>query len=299
MPVIEAHELTKRFGDILAVDRLSFELDKGNVTGFLGPNGAGKTTTLRMLLGLMTPTAGRATIMGAPYGNLTDPAHQVGAVLEASGFHPGRRAADHLRVVATAAGVPGRRVAEVLDFVGLPRDGKRRVKGFSLGMRQRLALAAALLGNPHVLILDEPANGLDPEGIQWLRHLLRQRADEGCAVLVSSHVLAEVAQTVDDVLIIARGRLLTHASLDVLTARASRMVRVRTPQAAALRDVLVSGGRTAELREPDVVVAFETTTEEVGLAAAGQRIVLYEITAEQASLEDTFFELTSATKGDP
>jgi ABC-2 type transport system ATP-binding protein len=200
--------------------------------------------------------------------------------------------------VAAAAGVHDRRVAEVLDFVGLARDGKRRVKVFSLGMRQRLALATALLGDPQVLILDEPANGLDPEGIQWLRHLLRQRADEGCTVVVSSHVLAEVAQTVDDILIIARGRLLTHAPLSVLTTRATRMVRVRTPQAEALRDVLASSGLTAELREPDVVMAFETTSEEVGLAAASHRIVLYEISTEQASLEDAFFELTSATKGD-
>ncbi len=299
MAVIEVHDLTKRFGDVLAVDGLSFELQEGTVTGFLGPNGAGKTTTLRMVLGLVTPTAGRATIFGKPYAELAEPSRQVGAVLEASGFHPGRRAADHLGVVATAAGLAPRRVEEVLELVGLSGAGRRRVKGFSLGMRQRLALATALLGDPRVLILDEPANGLDPEGILWLRHFLRERADEGCTVVVSSHVLAEVAQTVDDVLIIARGRRVTHAPLGDLTNRTTRMVRVRTPRAEALRDVLVASGRTAELRDADVVVALGTTTEEVGLAAAGHGIVIYEMAAEHASLEDTFFQLTASGKGDP
>ncbi|MEO7837654.1 MAG: ATP-binding cassette domain-containing protein [Acidimicrobiales bacterium] len=299
MAVIEAHELTKRFGEVLAVDGLSFELEAGTVTGFLGPNGAGKTTTLRMLLGLVSPTGGRSAILGRPYGELVDPALLVGAALEASGFHPGRRAADHLRVVAVATGAPNGRVAEVLDCVGLTEAGNRRVKGFSLGMRQRLALAAALLGTPQVLILDEPANGLDPEGIQWLRRLLRQRADEGCTVVVSSHVLAEVAQTVDDVLIIARGRLVTHAPLQALTERATQIIRVRTPQAEALRDALASRGRTAELRGEDLVVVLKATTKEVGLTAAGHGIVIYEMTTEHASLEDTFFALTSATNGDP
>ncbi len=298
MAVIEAENLTKRFGDVLAVDGLSFALKEGAVTGFLGPNGAGKTTTLRMLLGLVTPTSGRATIRGKPYAELSRPVREVGAVLEASGFHAGRRAVDHLRVVAAAAGLPPGRAREVLELVGLAEVADRRVKGFSLGMRQRLALAVALLGDPHVLILDEPANGLDPEGIQWLRRFLRERADEGCTVVISSHVLAEVAQTVDDVLIIARGRLVTHAPLSGLTGRATRVVRVRTPQAEALRDVLVSGGHTAERHGPDVVVAFETTTEAVGLAAAGRGIVIYEMTAEHASLEDTFFQLTSSTQGD-
>ena len=296
MAVIEAENLTKRFGDVLAVDGLSFELQEGSVTGFLGPNGAGKTTTLRMLLGLVKPTSGRATIQGRPYAELSPAVREVGAVLDASGFHPGRRAVDHLRVVATAAGLPPGRAREVLELVGLTDAADRRAKGFSLGMRQRLALAVALLGDPRVLILDEPANGLDPEGILWLRRFLRSRADEGCTVVISSHVLAEVAQTVDDVLIIARGRLVTHAPLSVLTARTTRMVRVRTPQAEALRDVLTYGGHTAELHGPDMVVAFETTTEAVGLAAAGRGIVIYEMTAEHASLEDTFFQLTSSTR---
>ena len=296
MAVIEAENLTKRFGDVLAVDDLSFALEEGTVTGFLGPNGAGKTTTLRMLLGLVKPTSGQVTIQGKSYAELSRPLREVGAVLEASGFHPGRRAVDHLRVVATAAGLSPGRAREALELVGLADAADRRVKGFSLGMRQRLALAVALLGDPRVLILDEPANGLDPEGIQWLRRFLRERADEGCTVVISSHVLAEVAQTVDDVLIIARGRPVTHAPLSRLTGRATRMVRVRTPQAEALRDVLASGGQTAELHGPDVLVAFETTTEAVGLAAAGRGIVIYEMTAEHASLEDTFFQLTSGTE---
>lgn len=297
MAVIEAHDLTKRFGDVVAVDALSFELEEGTVTGFLGPNGAGKTTTLRMLLGLVTPTSGRATIMGRPYVGLTDPIGQVGAVLEVSGFHPGRKAVNHLRITAVAAGFPPERVHEVLELVGLGEHGHRRVKGFSLGMRQRLALAGALLGNPGVLILDEPANGLDPEGIQWLRHLVRSRAEEGCTVVVSSHVLAEVAQTVDDVLIVASGRLVAHAPVRSLVSQATQVVRVRTPQPDDLREVLAARGRTAELSEPDIVVAVDVTTEEVGLAAAGRGIVIYEMTAERASLEDTFFQLTSGMKG--
>lgn len=298
MAVIEAHGLTKRFGEILAVDGLSFELEEGTVTGFLGPNGAGKTTTLRMLLGLVKPTSGWATIQGKPYVELSHPVRSVGAVLEASGFHGGRRAVDHLRVVAAAAGLHRRRAEEVLELVDLVEHADRRVNGFSLGMRQRLALAAALLGDPRVLILDEPANGLDPEGIQWLRRFLRERAAEGCTVVISSHVLAEVAQTVDDVLIITRGRLVRHAPLSALTARATSMVRVRTPQAEALRDVLASGGHTAELHGPDLVVVLDTTTEAVGLAAAGRGIVIYEMTAAHASLEDAFFQLTSAIEGE-
>ncbi|HEY4726480.1 MAG TPA: ATP-binding cassette domain-containing protein, partial [Actinomycetota bacterium] len=207
MAAITIQGLTKRFGPVTAVDDLSFEVDQGTVVGFLGPNGAGKTTTLRTLLGLVTPTTGTARIDGRPYRELTDPIRHVGAVLEASSFHPGRSARNHLRVVATAAGLPLDRADAVLEQVGLTGAARRRVGGFSLGMRQRLGLATALLGDPQVLILDEPANGLDPEGVHWLRGLLRQLADQGRTVLVSSHVLAEVAQTVDQVVIIARGRL--------------------------------------------------------------------------------------------
>ena len=240
MAVITIQGLTKRFGDVLAVDDLSFEVDQGTVVGFLGPNGAGKTTTLRMLLGLVTPTAGTARIDGKPYRALADPVRHVGAVLEASSFHPGRSARNHLRVVATAAGLPLARADQVLAQVGLAEAARRRVGGFSLGMRQRLGLATALLGDPQVLILDEPANGLDPEGVHWLRGLLRQLADQGRTVLVSSHVLAEVAQTVDQVVIIAAGRLVTQSTLAALTARTEQLVRVRTPQAETLRSLLAA-----------------------------------------------------------
>jgi ABC-2 type transport system ATP-binding protein len=213
MAVIEVRDLTKRYGGVLAVDRLGFTLAEGAVTGFLGPNGAGKSTTLRMLLGLTPPTAGTATIGGVPYRELRDPVRTVGALLEATGFHPGRSGRDHLRVLATAAGLPPARVDEMLDLVDLTGASRRRAGGYSLGMRQRLGLAAALLGDPEVLILDEPANGLDPEGVHWLRGLLRRLAAQGRTVLVSSHQLAEVAQTVDDVVIIARGRLVTQTTV--------------------------------------------------------------------------------------
>jgi ABC-2 type transport system ATP-binding protein len=294
MAAIEIQGLSKRFGDVVAVDDLSFVAREGAVTGFLGPNGAGKTTTLRMLLGLATPTAGSATIGGQPYGQLADPFRHVGAVLESTGFHPGRRARDHLRVLATAAGLPLARVQEVLDQVGLAEAGDRRVKSFSLGMRQRLGLASALLGEPEVLILDEPANGLDPEGVHWLRRFLRGFADQGGTVLVSSHLLAEVAQTVDEVVIITRGRLVSQASLADLTHRSQAGVRVRTPQPEALRGALAAEGIAAELVTADALVAFQTTTEAVGLAAAGANVAIYEMTAQGFDLEELFLELTNS-----
>jgi ABC-2 type transport system ATP-binding protein len=213
MDAITVQRLTKRFGDVVAVDDLSFGIREGTVAGFLGPNGAGKTTTLRALLGLITPSAGVALINGKPYRELTEPLREVGAVLESSSFHPGRTARDHLKGLAMVAGLDPARVGDVLEEVGLAGAAERRVGGFSLGMRQRLGLAAALLGDPQVLILDEPANGLDPEGIAWLRSFVRRFADSGRTVLISSHVLAEVAQTVDDVVIIHRGRLVTHQPL--------------------------------------------------------------------------------------
>jgi ABC-2 type transport system ATP-binding protein len=293
MAAITIQGLTKRFGPVVAVDDLSFEVDQGTVVGFLGPNGAGKTTTLRTLLGLVTPTAGRARIDGRPYRELTDPVHHVGAVQEASSFHPGRRAHHHLRVIATAAGLPLARADEVLAQVGLAEAARRRVGGFSLGMRQRLGLATALLGDPQVLILDEPANGLDPEGVHWLRGLLRQLADQGRTVLVSSHVLAEVAQTVDQVVIIAGGRLVTQSTLAALTARTDQLVRVRTPQAAALRSLLATQGIQANPDGADQLLAVGTTTETVGKAAAAAGIVLYEMGAERSNLEDVFLPLTS------
>jgi ABC-2 type transport system ATP-binding protein len=294
MPTIEIQNLTKRFGDHAAVADLSFRAREGAVTGFLGPNGAGKTTTLKMLLGLVAPSGGTATFGGRPYRELDEPVRQVGAVLESTGFHPGRRARDHLRVLVTAAGLPLARVDEVLDEVGLADAAGQRVKEFSLGMKQRLGLAAALLGDPAVLILDEPANGLDPEGVHWLRRFLRDFADRGGTVLVSSHLLAEVAQTVDDVVIIAHGRLITQSSLAGLAGRTPTAVRVRTPQAQALGTALTAEGVAADLVTADTLVAFNTTTEAVGLAAAGAGVPIYEMTSEHFDLEEMFLELTTS-----
>jgi ABC-2 type transport system ATP-binding protein len=295
MTSIQIHGLTKRFGDVVAVDNLSFEVAQGSITGFLGPNGAGKTTTLRMLLGLIEPTAGSSTIAGKPYQELVDPFRRVGAVLEATSFHPGRRARDHLRVLCVAAGLPVARADEVLDEVGLADVGDRRVKGFSLGMRQRLGLAAALLGEPEVLILDEPANGLDPEGVHWLRKFLRNYAGQGRSVLVSSHLLAEIAQTVDDVVIVAKGRLVTQSSLADLAGRTKPGVWVRTPQSQELGVALASKGITAELQSAETLVALETTTEAVGIAAAGAGVVIFEMTAQHFDLEEFFLDLTTST----
>ena len=295
MTSIQINGLTKRFGTVVAVDNLSFEVAEGSVTGFLGPNGAGKTTTLRMLLGLVEPTAGNSTIAGKSYRELAGPFRQVGAVLESTSFHPGRRARDHLRVLCTAAGIAGTRVDEVLHEVGLADVGDRRVKGFSLGMRQRLGLAAALLGEPELLILDEPANGLDPEGVHWLRNFLRGYADQGRTVLVSSHLLAEIAQTVDDVVIVAKGRLVTQSSLADLAGRKKPGVGVRTPQAEALRQALRAKGIAAEVQTPDTLVAFEATTEAVGIAAAGAGVVIFEMTTQHFDLEEYFLELTTPT----
>jgi ABC-2 type transport system ATP-binding protein len=294
---ITVQGLSKRFGDVLAVDHLDFEVDQGTVVGFLGPNGAGKTTTLRMLLGLVTPTAGTATIGGRPYRRLPDPVRQVGAVLEASGFHPGRSARDHLRVIVTAAGLDPRRIDQVLEQTGLAGAARRRVGGYSLGMRQRLGLAAALLGDPEVLLLDEPANGLDPEGVHWLRGLVRGLADEGRTVLVSSHLLAEVAQTVDQVVIIDQGRLVAQSTLAALTAGADRTVRVRTPQPEALRDLLVARGAQVTLDGPDQLAVGGATAEQVGQVAAAGGVVLHEMRFERSNLEDVFLELTGR-KGD-
>jgi ABC-2 type transport system ATP-binding protein len=267
------------------------------VTGFLGPNGAGKTTTLRMLLGLVAPTSGAATIDGRPYRELADPARRVGAVLEQSGFHPGRSARDHLRVLATTAGLAPARVDEVLEQTGLAAAARRRVGGFSLGMRQRLGLAAALLGDPDVLVLDEPANGLDPEGVHWLRGLIRGLADQGRTVRVSSHLLAEVAQTVDQVVIIDRGRLVTQSTLAALTAGTDRTVRVRTAQPEALHGLLVARGATVTLDGPDQLLVGGVTAEQVGQTAAAGGVVLHEMRFERSNLEDVFLELTGG-KGD-
>jgi ABC-2 type transport system ATP-binding protein len=291
-PVVRAESLTKRFGNLTAVDDLSFALEAGTITGFLGPNGAGKTTTLRMLLGLARPTQGKALIFERPYAEIDQPALRIGAVLEATDFHPGRSGRNHLRTLSSAAGIPDSRVDEVLRTVELDGAANRRVKGYSLGMRQRLGLAGALLGDPELLVLDEPANGLDPEGVRWLRDFLRSFAGSGHTVLVSSHVLAEVAQTVDHVLIISRGKLVREARLDELTAGMGGAVRVRSPEAGRLREALERDG-IAVAEASGALYAQGTTSERVGEIAAAAGIVLHELRVEQSSLEEVFLELTA------
>ena len=293
-PVIEIRQLVKRYGSLLAVNRLSFEVDRGTVVGFLGPNGAGKTTTLRALLGLVKPTEGIALINGQVYADLADPLRHVGSVLEASSFYPGRSARDHLRIQASAADIAPSRVDIVLGMVGLTEAADRRAGGFSMGMRQRLGIAAAMLGDPEVLILDEPANGLDPEGVRWLRATVRTLADQGRTVLVSSHILAEVAQTVDSVVIINKGRLLAQSTLDELTKTAGRVVRVRTPRAADLARALAGDGLRADLAGADRLEITGCSSEHVGMLAAELNIPIFESTTEIGNLEDVFFQLTAA-----
>ena len=290
--MIAVEDLRKHYGKTLAVDGLSFKVEPGRVVGFLGPNGAGKTTTLRILLGLVHANSGQATILGKNYAQLERPFCQVGAVLEASGFHPGRKARNHLRVLARAGHAPEKRVDEVLAKVGLEGAAKKRVGGYSLGMRQRLALASALLGDPGVLILDEPANGLDPEGIRWLRDLLRSLASEGRAVLISSHVLAEVEQTVDEVVIINKGKFVAHGSVEELTRGAEKRVRVSSPQLGTLKKHLVEAGMKAD-EDGDALIVAGATSAQVGELAAKSSLVLHELTPLATQLEDVFFALTT------
>lgn len=295
MAVIEAQSLTKRFGHLVAVDHLSFTVPQGTVVGFLGPNGAGKSTTLRMVLGLVAPTEGIVTIDGQSYRDLRDPLHTVGAVLDASGFHPGRTGRDHLRIQALAGAVASSRIGEVLELVGLAHVANRRVGTFSLGMRQRLGLATALLCDPQVLILDEPANGLDPEGVRWLREVLRGLAADGRTVLVSSHILAEVAQTADNVIILDKGRLVTQSSLDELNHRTRQVVRIRTPQPEALIQSLVLLGASATVIAADRVEVSGASPETIGMLAAERAIPIFETTTQTPDLEDIFFKLTSGS----
>ena len=290
MSAITISHLTKRYGPVLAVDDLSFDVHPGKVTGFLGPNGSGKTTTLRILLGLATPTSGSATIGGLTYHQLPDPIRQVGAALDSNTFHPGRSASQHLKIIATAAGLPHRRVGEVLDLVGLSDAASRRVGGYSMGMRQRLSLASALLGDPGVLVLDEPLNGLDPEGIRWIRSLLRRLAAEGRTVLVSSHLLSEVAQTVDDVVVLSKGHVIAETTLSELAGRSS-VIRARTTDATRLVDVLLAAGIQVRLVDGSTVEARGTDAETVGLAAAGAGLPVLELSRHDEDLESLFFDL--------
>jgi ABC-2 type transport system ATP-binding protein len=290
--VIEVADLRKRYRRATAVDGLSFTVERDRITGFLGPNGAGKTTTLRILLGLVHPTSGSATIDGRPYRDLDDPIGTVGAVLEATNFHSKRSGRNHLRTLATAAGVPAERVDQVLAQVELGAVARRAVGGYSLGMRQRLSVAGALLGRPRLLVLDEPANGLDPEGIRWLRDFLRSFARAGGTVFISSHVLAEVQQLADDVVIIHRGKLVAHESVEGVTARsrAAGASSVRTPQAEELRARLEQAG--VEVAGDGNRLRAAAPPERVGEIAAAGGIVLHELTGDTASLEEAFLDLT-------
>jgi ABC-2 type transport system ATP-binding protein len=291
--VIEAVGLTKRYGEKLAVDDLSFVVQPGVVTGFLGPNGAGKSTTMRMLLGLDRPTSGRASINGRPYEQLHAPLCEVGALLEARAIHTGRSARNHLLSLAATHGIGRRRVDEVLDLVGLSQVAGKRAGGFSLGMGQRLGIASALLGDPHTLILDEPVNGLDPEGILWVRTLLRSLAAEGRTIFVSSHLMSEMSLTASHLIVVGQGRLIADASVAELTAAAGRsVVRVRTEEAPRLRDLLAADGVSVTSSERDLLTVSGLSSAEIGKVAAQAAIALIELTPEQASLEEAFMELT-------
>jgi ABC-2 type transport system ATP-binding protein len=296
-PAIEVSSLTKRFAETVAVDDLSFVVEPGRIVGFLGPNGAGKTTTLRVLLGLVNATSGTATIEGHAYVALPDPVHTVGAVLDGGMFHPGRSGRNHLRALARGAGVSDARVDELLELVALSGAANRRAGGYSLGMRQRLGLAAALLGDPRVLVLDEPANGLDPQGIRWLRDFLRSLAAEGRAVLVSSHVLAEVQQTADDVVVINHGRSLAQATLAELTAQAGGGMRVAGPDAPRLAELLLAAGADVVGAGERAILVRDRTGEQIGRVIAAEGVVISELAPAGSSLEEIFFELTGAEGG--
>jgi ABC-2 type transport system ATP-binding protein len=298
MTVIEVRELAKRFGPATVVDGLSFSVGAGTVTGFLGPNGAGKTTTLRMLLGLVRPTGGQAVIWGKPYRELGDRRRRVGAVLEASGFHPGSTVADHLRVRCAARGAGRSRIGVVLAETGMDGLAGRRAGSLSLGERQRLGLAGALLGDPQVLILDEPANGLDPAGVLWLRGFLRRLGEEGRTVLVSSHILAEVAQFADRAVVVDRGRLVSAGPVAELARAARQAVTVRSPRAEALRAALASEGADVRAAGPDRLEITGLDTEQVATLAAALGIPVFEMTADGGTLEQAFLRLT-ATEGRP
>ncbi|MGY1632812.1 ABC transporter ATP-binding protein [Geodermatophilus sp. SYSU D01186] len=290
--MIEVRGLTKRYGDVLAVDDLSFDVQPGMVTGFLGPNGAGKSTTMRMVLGLDRPTSGRALVNGRPLATLPEPLREVGALLDPGSVHPGRTGRNHLRVAARTNGVPQRRVDEVIEQVGLGRAARRRITGYSLGMRQRLGIAAALLAGPRVLLFDEPVNGLDLDGVRWIRGLLRRLADEGRTVLVSSHLLSEMEQTADRLIVIGRGRLIADATTEeILRGLGNRSVRVRTPQAEALLTRLRQHGlavRRVDAHELQV----DGTAEDVGELANAADIPLHHLSEVAQSLEDAYLALT-------
>ena len=296
--IVVSH-LTKHYKALRAVDNLSFTVHSGRVTGFLGPNGAGKTTTLRMLLGLVRPTSGTATFGGTPYIDLDQPIRHVGAVLEASSAHKGRTGLNHLRMICSAAGLPKQAAADALDRVGLTPAAKRKFKGYSLGMKQRLGIAAAMLGNPRVLILDEPANGLDPEGIRWMRDLLKALAAEGRTVLVSSHLLGEMQQLADDVVIIAAGQLIRQGPVDEVLGSMAGLgqVRVRTPQAAQLAAALATEQASVTTLPDESLLVTGLDAARVGHIAFTAGVELHELTGERADLEQVFLQLTAGKAG--
>ncbi|MDA0180354.1 ABC transporter ATP-binding protein [Solirubrobacter phytolaccae] len=291
--MIEAIDLTKRYGAKTAVDGLSFTVRPGVVTGFLGPNGAGKSTTMRMIVGLDAPTTGAVTVDGTRYRELPAPLHRVGALLEARSIHPGRSAFNHLLALAQTHGITRARVDEVIELVGLQPVARKRAGTFSLGMGQRLGIASALLGDPDTLVLDEPVNGLDPEGIHWIRTLLRRLASEGRTIFVSSHLMSEMALTADHLIVVGRGRVLADCSTaDFIAQAAPAVVRVRSPHAARLSEALRAEGVTIGSDEPGVLEIAGLTTDVIGERAAAAGVTLHELSTRHASLEDAFMELT-------
>jgi ABC-2 type transport system ATP-binding protein len=291
--VIEAQGLVKDYGEKRAVDDLTFTVRPGVVTGFLGPNGSGKSTTMRLILGLDRPTGGDVTVNGKHYAEHPAPLHEVGALLEARSVHTGRSAYNHLRTLAQTHGIPRRRVNELIDFVGLREVARKRAGKFSLGMGQRLGLATALLGDPATVILDEPVNGLDPEGIHWIRNLLKQLAGEGRTVFVSSHLMSEMALTADHLIVIGRGRLIADTTVDEFIRSASRnVVRVRSPQALLLAEAIAGPGVTVTPIEPGVLEVEGVEAARIGEVALAKHVVLHELTVQQASLEEAFMDLT-------
>ncbi|MER5637665.1 ABC transporter ATP-binding protein [Kitasatospora sp. NPDC002227] len=292
--MIELHELTKRYGETLAVDNLSFQVPQGVVTGFLGPNGAGKSTTMRMILDLDRPTSGRVTVDGKRYGQLSEPLKYIGALLEAKAVHPGRTAYDHLLWLAQSNRIPRRRVDEVLSLVGLTSVARKRSRGFSLGMGQRLGIASALLGDPEILMFDEPVNGLDPEGILWIRNLMKGLAAEGRTVFVSSHLMSEMALTADHLVVIGKGRLLANLSMAEFIKQNSRSaVRIRTPHVEQLLTALATAGLRATATPDGAYEIEDGDLVHLGDLAAGHGITLHELSPQQASLEEAFMQMTA------
>ncbi|MGY1771008.1 ABC transporter ATP-binding protein [Blastococcus sp. SYSU D00813] len=291
--MIEAHELTKRYGDKAAVDGISFTIAPGSVTGFLGPNGAGKSTTMRMIMGLDRPTAGTVTINGKPYAEHRAPLSEVGALLDAKAVHPGRSARSHLRTMAVTHKIPSSRVDEVIEMTGLAPVAGKRVGGFSLGMGQRLGIASAMLGDPRTLILDEPVNGLDPEGVQWVRRLVRSLADEGRTVFLSSHLMSEMAQTADQLLVIGRGRIIAAGPVQqVIDSVSAAAVRVRTPRAAELAELVRGDDVVVTAPEPGTLELRGVDAETIGETAFAAGIVLHELSPRSATLEEAYMSLT-------